>query len=265
MKPSTQLLRDWSPTDRAQLSHEEYQALYHAEKRDRSKHLIPEAMWFAPSPWSGGGVFALLRCDDSDHSIYDDSLESYYWIAVRRTSDMKAFELVRIDGEDEIVEQYPGRYDNFDDALLEANSLSYNWDKSSADSRGAAMDEDRDLSRNLKLNPWAHAVWERKHPDGPVCVVWQMEPLPLYIAGWVPFAGARVIPSLVQFGYEADPARVASAIAALGEQAYEAGPSSKMIERAQSISAAYAANGRKGGRPKGGKKKSLNEPRDDAA
>jgi hypothetical protein len=247
---SSKGLEDWEVTPEAQHEAEVKERTdleKYRDDMDRNKHLCPGWMWFVPWPHDAR---ALIWCHNSGHLVPGGDWYQYYWIAVRKTTDDKAYELVRIETDDNIVEQYPGRYLELDHALFAANTLSKNWEQPVHDAQASAMSEERDLSRNLKLNPWGRAVWERKDPDGPVLVVWQLEPLPLFVAGWLPFAGSRCIPSLAQFVCEADPARVSAVVDALGEEAYNAGPSDKMIARAKSIAASYAANGRKGGRPK---------------
>lgn len=112
------------------------------------------------------------------------------------------------------------------------------------------MNGDWELTHSVKINPWARAIWERKHPEGPVLVVWQLWPLPYYVTGWIPFAGRKCIPMLASAVHVEEPALVDSMVAQLGEEAFSLGPSIKMVGHSQSIAAAYAANGKKGGRPK---------------
>jgi hypothetical protein len=112
------------------------------------------------------------------------------------------------------------------------------------------MNEHWELTHSVKINPWARAIWEHKHPEGPVLVVWQLWPLHDYVAGWIPFAGRKCIPALVSAVHVEEVALVDSMVARLGEEAFLAGPSAKMIEHSRSIAAAYAANGKKGGRPR---------------
>lgn len=112
------------------------------------------------------------------------------------------------------------------------------------------MRDDNELTHSVRVNPWARAIWERKHPEGPVLIVWQLAPLPFFVAGWIPFAGRKCIPSLVSGAEVREPALIDAFVEQLGEEAFTIGPSAKMVDHAKSIAAAYATNGRKGGRPK---------------
>jgi hypothetical protein len=225
------------------------------EAYTRDKHLITSGdMWHAPWP---AEAYVMLLCHDSYHTdpeYWGSNFALFYWIAVRLTEDEEAFEIVRVESDGRIVEHYPGRFEVLSYAVLAAESLRLNWKTPVNDHQSSALSDERDLSRNLRLNPWARAVWERKHPEGPVLVVWHLEPLPLYVAGWLPFAGSRCVPSLADFLYQTDPARVDASVDFVAKAAFDYGPSDKMIARAKSIAASYAANGRKGGRPKKGKK-----------
>jgi hypothetical protein len=228
----------------------------HMKAHTRDKHLITSGdMWGAPWPYE---AYAILLCDNSEHDYDHFGEQSWFWIAVRLTADGEAFEIVRIEQDGTIVEHYRGRFEMLDQAILAATTLSRIWNKPVNDYYTIDRSDDRDLTRNLKLNPWGRAVWERKHPDGPVLVVWHLEPLPLYVASWLPFAGSRCVPSLVDFIFEPDPTRVDSAVDLIAEAVFDAGPNNKIVGRAKSISDAYAANGRKGGRPK--KKKVGSDP-----
>jgi hypothetical protein len=72
----------------------------------------------------------------------------------------------------------------------------------------------------------------------------------VYAAGWIPFAGSRCIPRLVDYVSEDEAWAVDSAVSELGHKVYELGPSSHMLEHSAAIAAKYAENGRKGGRPR---------------
>jgi hypothetical protein len=91
-------------------------------------------------------------------------------------------------------------------------------------------------------------MWAKKHPKGPYCVVFHLHPLHVYAAGWIPFAGSKCIPRLVDYVSEDEAWAVDSAMSDLGHKVYELGPSSHMVEHSAAIAAKYAENGRRGGR-----------------
>lgn len=215
--------------------------------RDRS--VIGSGMlWSAPYP---NQMLAFFWCERSAHGDDSNYWNSYYWIAIRETEDEGAFELIRIDKYGDIVENYPGRFESWDKAVLAANSLSKNWDQSRFDG-GEAQSDDYDVDYKVKCNPWGDAVYQKEHPEGPVLTIFHMKHLSLYVAAWMPIAGSRCIPVPADFSYEADPAFAQAAIRRLAEAVFERGPTPKMIARSKSIRASYAANGKKGGRPKKG-------------
>lgn len=119
-----------------------------------------------------------------------------------------------------------------------SNSLSSN----------TVYSHERELPTGLKMNPWARAVWWKKHPSGPVATVWHLHPMHLYVAGWVSWAGGKVIPTLVDGQFEVDTFLAEFAIDDLAKRVFELGPSEAMIEKSAQIAKKYAENGRKGGR-----------------
>ncbi len=124
------------------------------------------------------------------------------------------------------------------------------------------MRDDRELTLSVQRNPWARAVWERKHSSGPVLVIWHMAPLALYVAGWIKFAGNRCMPALVAFDFVDDGTTADTIMERLGEESFAVGPSAKMIEQSKRITESYVARGKRGGRPK--KKKRPDESEADS-
>ena len=170
---------------------------------------------------------------------YSLGTETREYIAVRSTLDGKAMQLVRVNQFGDVLEEYPQRYSRSYEACLIAMNRALNWDRYKARDSYAALSDEHDITKALKANPWADVVWEREHPKGPVCTVWHLAPLPLFVAGWVPIAGSKTIPSLVDWGTETDPALVRAAVADMGARCFAAGPSDKMVKRSQSAASKY--------------------------
>jgi hypothetical protein len=121
-------------------------------------------------------------------------------------------------------------------------------------SAGTAYSPETDLPNAIMASRWARACWAKKHPKGPYCVVFRMFPLNVYIAGWIPFAGSKCIPRLVDCVREDEPWAVDSAVSDLGQKVFALGPADHMVEHSRAIAAKYAANGEKGGRPRKSRK-----------
>jgi len=115
---------------------------------------------------------------------------------------------------------------------------------------GSSYSPETDLPNAIMASRWARAMWAKKHPKGPYCVVFHLHPLHVYVAGWIPFAGSRCIPRLVDYVSEDEAWAVDSTVSDLGHRVYSIGPSSHMVEHSMAIAAKYAENGRKGGRPR---------------
>jgi hypothetical protein len=107
-----------------------------------------------------------------------------------------------------------------------------------------------DLPQGLASAKWAKALWAKKHPDGPYCVVYQLFPLDLLVAGWVSWAGSMCIPKLVDCAVDPEAWEEDVAHEDLGWRVFNRGPSPQVIEEAARVARRYAENGRKGGRPK---------------
>ena len=107
-----------------------------------------------------------------------------------------------------------------------------------------------ELPIGIANNMWAKAVWHRRHPKGPYCVVFHLHPLRVFVAGWTSWAGSRCIPKLVDCVVDAEPWEAESAIADLGDTVFARGPSESMIEESARIAKSYSENGKKGGKPR---------------
>jgi hypothetical protein len=104
---------------------------------------------------------------------------------------------------------------------------------------------DRALPPGIARNMWAQALWYRAHDKGPILVVFRMHPLPVYVAGWIPWGGSKCIPQLVGCFLEENSTLVEEQVSRLGEEMFAVGPSIDLIRKAASISEAYRKNGEK--------------------
>lgn len=221
-----------------------------AREHRRDVHIITDGQeWKALDP---AKAKLLAWCNQSNAYTDPSCGLPGQWVAVRDIKDQKAFETVVVNAKGAILKRYPNSYSTIEQASYAAVGIAANL--RSQIENWLPDKHARELSPGVRQSRWAHAVWERKHPKGPVLVIWKIEPLPLYVGGWISWGGSSCIPTPAGYVIETDPTLIDWSVDRLGTTLFEEGPGEKMIERSRDIAAKYAASGRKGGQASKGAK-----------